>query len=60
MTWIKREVRTANSVYVAIADVVVNQRSVLLINFVPNGQESTSKSATVHRIGWNSKRYRRL
>ena len=31
-----------NSVYVAIAGVVVNRRSVLLRNFVLNGQESAS------------------
>jgi len=31
-----------NSVYVAIAGEVVNRRSVLLKNFVPNGQESAS------------------
>ena len=31
-----------NSVYVAIAGVVVNRRSVLLKNFVLNGQESAS------------------
>lgn len=34
--------RNANSVYVAIAGEVVNQRSVLLRNFVLNGQESAS------------------
>jgi hypothetical protein len=34
--------RTHNSVYVAIAGKVVNQRSVLLRNFVLNGQESAS------------------
>lgn len=32
----------ANSVYVAIAGDVVNRRSVLLKNFVLNGQESAS------------------
>lgn len=32
----------ANSVYVAIAGEVINRRSVLLIIFVPNGQESAS------------------
>lgn len=38
----KKEQRNANSVYVAIAGEVVNRRSVLLINFVLNGQESAS------------------
>jgi hypothetical protein len=33
---------TANSVYVAIAGVLVNRRSVLLRIFVLNGQESAS------------------
>lgn len=33
---------TDNSVYVAIADEVVNRRSVLLGNFVLNGKESAS------------------
>jgi hypothetical protein len=32
----------ANSVYVAIAGAVVNQRTVLLRNFVLNGRESAS------------------
>ncbi|PIP54664.1 MAG: hypothetical protein COX07_04105 [Bacteroidetes bacterium CG23_combo_of_CG06-09_8_20_14_all_32_9] len=38
----EEEHRTHNSVYVAIADEVVNRRSVLLINFVLNGKESAS------------------
>ena len=38
----KREQRNANSVYVAIAGEVVNRRSVLLRNFVLNGQVSAS------------------
>ena len=38
----KRRTPACNSVYVAIAGEVVNRRSVLLKNFVPNGQESTS------------------
>jgi len=38
----KREQRNANSVYVAIAGEVVNRRSVLLRNFVLNGQGSAS------------------
>jgi len=38
-----RQVSTGgNSVYVAIAGEVVNRRSVLLRNFVLNGQESAS------------------
>ena len=32
----------ANSVYVAIAGVVINRRSLLLRNFVLNGQENAS------------------
>jgi hypothetical protein len=39
---IRRIRPTANSVYVAIAGVVVNRRSVLLNNFVQNGMESAS------------------
>ncbi|MFM7758052.1 MAG: hypothetical protein ACKO6J_03870 [Crocinitomicaceae bacterium] len=42
MTRTKLEARTANSVYVAIAGVVVNRRSMLLRNFVLNGKESAS------------------
>ena len=38
----EKEHRSDNSVYVAIAGEVVNRRSVLLKNFVPNGQESAS------------------
>ena len=38
----KKEHRTDNSVYVAIAGEVVNRRSLLLKNFVLNGQESAS------------------
>ena len=38
----KNEARTANSVYMAIAGVVVNRRSVLLRNIVLNGQVSAS------------------
>ena len=38
----EKEHRSDNSVYVAIAGAVVNQRSVHLINFVLNGQESAS------------------
>ena len=38
----EKEHRTGNSVYVAIAGEVVNRRSVLLRNFVLNGQESAS------------------
>jgi len=38
----KKEQRNANSVYVAIAGEVVNRRSVLLRNFVLNGQEIAS------------------
>jgi hypothetical protein len=41
-TMTKEEHRTDNSVYVAIAGEVVNRRSVLLRNFVLNGQESAS------------------
>jgi hypothetical protein len=37
--------RNANSVYVAIAGEVVNQRSVLLRNFVLNGQESVGDNS---------------
>jgi hypothetical protein len=36
----RNKARTANSVYVAIAGKVVNRRSVLLRNFVLNGQVS--------------------
>ena len=38
----KGEQRNANSVYVAIAGEVVNRRSILLRNFVLNGQVSAS------------------
>lgn len=38
----KEEGRCPNNVYVAIAGEVVNRRSVLLRNFVLNGQESAS------------------
>ena len=38
----KEEARCPNSVYVAIAGEVVNRRSVLLKNFVLNGQVSVS------------------
>jgi hypothetical protein len=38
----KEEARCPNSVYVAIAGEVVNRRSVLLKNFVLNGQVSAS------------------
>ncbi len=38
----KVEARLHNSVYVAIAGIVVNRRSVFLRNFVLNGQESAS------------------
>jgi len=38
----EKEHRSDNSVYVAIAGEVVNRRSVLLKNFVLNGQESAS------------------
>lgn len=38
----KKEVRTCNSVYVAIDGEVVNRRSVLQRSFVLNGQESAS------------------
>ena len=38
----RKKHRTHNSVYVAIAGKVVNPRSVLLRNFVLNGQESAS------------------
>ena len=38
----EKEHRSDNSVYVAIAGAVVNRRSVLLRNFVINGQESAS------------------
>jgi len=38
----RKEARTGNSVYVTIADAVVNRSSVLLRNFVPNGQGRTS------------------
>ena len=38
----EKEHRSDNSVYVAIAGEVVNRRSVLLRNFVLNGQESAS------------------
>lgn len=38
----EKEHRTGNSVYVAIAGEVVNRRSVLLRNFVLNGQEIAS------------------
>jgi len=40
----KLEARTADSVYVAIAGDVVNRRSMLLRNFVQNGQESASNA----------------
>jgi len=40
MKRMKLEARTANSVYVAIAGEVVNRRSMLLKNFVQNGQVS--------------------
>ena len=39
---VEKEARCPNSVYVAIAGEVVNRRSVLLRNFVLNGQESAS------------------
>jgi len=39
----EKEHRSDNSVYVAIAGVVVNRRSVHLKNFVLNGQVSASK-----------------
>ena len=42
MTRTKLEARTANSVYVGIAGEVVNRRSVLLRNFVLNGQVSAT------------------
>jgi len=38
----EKEALGGNSVYVAIAGEVVNRRSVLLRNFVLNGQESAS------------------
>lgn len=38
----EKEHRTVNSVYVAIAGEAVNRRSVLLRNFVLNGQVSAS------------------
>lgn len=38
----RKKARLPNSVYVAIAVVVVNRRSVLLRNFVLNGQVSAS------------------
>jgi len=38
----EKEHRSDNSVYVAIAGLGVNRRSVLLRNFVLNGQESAS------------------
>jgi hypothetical protein len=38
----EKEARLPNSVYVAIAGEVVNRRSMLLKNFVLNGQESAS------------------
>jgi hypothetical protein len=41
---LREKARTANSVYVAIAGAVVNQRSVLLRNIVLNGQESASNT----------------
>ena len=40
--FLKKRMPAANSVYVAIAGEVVNQRSVLLRNIVLNGQESAS------------------
>jgi len=42
-----------NSVYVAIAGEVVNRRSVLLRNFVLNGQESASNPLLhIHAKRW--------
>jgi len=42
-----------NSVYVAIAGVVVNRRSVLLRNFVLNGKESASNPLLhIHANRW--------
>ena len=38
----EKEARLPNSVYVSIAGEVVNRRSVLLNNFLLNGQESAS------------------
>ena len=50
----KREQRNANSVYVAIAGEVVNRRSVLLKNFVLNGQESASNPLLhIHANRWH-------
>jgi len=40
----RKKARLHNSVYVAIAGAVVNRRSVLLRNFVLNGQVSASNS----------------
>ena len=39
---VKTRTPAGNSVYVAIAGEVVNRRSVLLRNFVQNGQESAN------------------
>ena len=46
----RKKARLHNSVYVTIAGEVVNRRSVLLRNFVLNGQESASKSLLLIRV----------
>jgi len=49
-----------NSVYVAIAGKVVNRRSVLLRNFVLNGQESASNPLLhIHAKRWRALKKRR-
>ncbi len=52
----EKEHRSDNSVYVAIAGEVVNRRSVLLRNFVLNGQESASNPL----LHIHAKRYAQL
>ena len=49
----RKESTCGNSVYVAIAGEVVNRRSVLLRNFVLNGQVSTSNPLLhIHAKRW--------
>ena len=49
----EKEHRSDNSVYVAIAGEAVNQRSVLLRNFVLNGQVSASNPLLhIHAKRW--------
>ncbi|HLW07934.1 MAG TPA: hypothetical protein VKY45_10245 [Marinilabiliaceae bacterium] len=49
------EARLPNSVYVAIAGEEVNRRSMLLRNFVLNGQESASNPLLhIHAKRWRS------